>query len=171
LQRRGAVLTPDGGSVPVRVVKMIGLVADRSEPAITMSIEVANEGTRPVEARLAVEWSLNMLGGGGNPQAWFEAAGERRRFDTKGRAEGTTEVGMGNDYVGVALRSQATPSADAWWYSIDTISLSEQGFERNHQGTCLLWSWPLILGPGRSARFGIDSQVSSNVDHAEDEGL
>ncbi|MFV2064617.1 MAG: alpha-amylase/4-alpha-glucanotransferase domain-containing protein, partial [Chloroflexota bacterium] len=171
LQRRGAVAAADGSRVPVRVRKTIGLIAARRDPGLTMSIEVANEGSQPIEARLAIEWSLNMLGGGANPEAWLAAGGQRHTFDSKGEVGDTQEVSMGNDGVGIALRSRATPAADACWYSIETISLSEQGFERNHQGTCLLWSWPLRLEPGRSATFGVDMRIATSVDRAEEEGL
>ena len=33
--------------------------------------------TVPVQARLGIEWTLTMLGGGGNPSAWWEVDGER----------------------------------------------------------------------------------------------
>jgi hypothetical protein len=59
----------------------------------------------------------------------------------------------------------------AWWSSIDTVSVSEQGFERNHQGGCLLWVWPLLLEPGASMSVELRMGVVASVDRAEEEGL
>ena len=78
---------------------------------------------------------------------------------------------MGNDYVGVTLESTLKPVATAWWSSIDTVSISEDGFERTHQGSCLLFSWPLRLAPGAEATFRVDQRVTTSRDRAEDEGL
>jgi hypothetical protein len=51
------------------------------------------------------------------------------------------------------------------------MSLSESGFEGNHQGGCLLWVWPLALAPGESSVVALDNLVRTNVDRAEEEGL
>ncbi|MGZ3630092.1 MAG: alpha-amylase/4-alpha-glucanotransferase domain-containing protein [Ktedonobacteraceae bacterium] len=36
-----------------------------------------------------------------------------------------------------------------WRFSIDTVTGSEAGFERTHQGSCLTFLWPLLLEPGQ----------------------
>jgi hypothetical protein len=78
---------------------------------------------------------------------------------------------MGNDYIGVELESRPSPAAAAWWWSIDTMSLSESGFEANHQGGSLSFVWPIALQPGESVAFAIDSLLRCHRDRAEEEGL
>jgi alpha-amylase len=78
---------------------------------------------------------------------------------------------MGNDYVGIAVELRPEPAADVWWSSIDTVSLSEDGFERTHQGTCLLFSWPLRLEAGQTAVFRVEQRVTATRDLAEEERL
>mgnify|MGYP000503969620 CR=1 FL=1 len=68
---------------------------------------------QPIEALLGVEWSLNMLGGGGNPSAWYKVNGETGGFDQRKIVDSTDHVGMGNDYIGVELESRPTPPAAA----------------------------------------------------------
>ena len=80
-------------------------------------------------------------------------------------------VRMGNDAVGLSLESSVEPVAAAWWSSIDTVSISEDGFERTHQGSCLLFVWPLQLEPGAEATFRVSQRVTTTRDRAEDEGL
>ena len=63
-----------------------------------------------IEALLGVEWALNMLGGGGNPSAWYAVDGDRGRFDGRTRGRPTAHhVGMGNEYIGVELESRPQP--------------------------------------------------------------
>jgi hypothetical protein len=78
---------------------------------------------------------------------------------------------MGNSYIGVELESRPQPAAGAWWSSIETISVSESGFEGNHQGGCLLWVWPLHLEAGATMRVRIANLVRSFADRADEEGL
>ena len=112
-----------------------------------------------------------MLGGGGNPSAWYKVNGETGGFDQRKIVDSTDHVGLGNDYIGVELESRPTPPAAAWWWSIDTMSLSESGFEANHQGGSLLFSWPVSLAPGEQTVVTMDSLIRSSRDRAEEEGL
>jgi hypothetical protein len=112
-----------------------------------------------------------MLGGGGNPSAWYKVNGETGGFDRRTIVEATDHVGMGNDYIGIELESRPTPTAAAWWTSIETMSVSESGFESNHQGGSLLWVWPIALGPGESVGVTLYNLVRTSADRAEEEGL
>ena len=99
-----------------------------------------------------MEWDINMLGGGGNPSAWYKVNGETGGFDQRKIVDVTDHVGMGNDYIGVELESRPTPPAAAWWSSIETMSLSGAGFEGNHQGGCSPWSGRSRWRPGEQIR-------------------
>ena len=77
-----------------------------------------------------------------------------------------TAVRQGNDHIGVTIDTSVEPAADAWWAPIETISNSENGFERVYQGSALLLSWPLTLGPGERRAFHVDHAVSTTRDRA-----
>jgi len=171
LERDGTVRHGDGARGPLRVRKEHIFGDDRRGPTLTSRITITNTGTRALEARLGLEWNLNLLGGGGNPSAWYKVNGEVDRFDRREIAERTDHVGMGNDYIGIELEARPTPPSAAWWWSVETMSLSESGFEANHQGGSLSFVWPLSLGPGESATVALDMLVRSSRDRAEEEGL
>ncbi|HNE84558.1 MAG TPA: DUF1926 domain-containing protein, partial [bacterium] len=38
-------------------------------------------------------------------------------------------------------------TADVWRYPIETVSLSEEGFERVYQGSCIFVHWPMWVKP------------------------
>ena len=151
--------------------KTLTVEGGRRDPALRLAVELTNRSDQAIDALLGVEWALNLLGGGGNPAAWVEVDGERGRFDARREAARTAAVAMGNDQLGIRVDAAATPEASAWWSSIDTVSLSEHGFEANHQGGCLLWVWPLRLEPGASMTVSMLMRVTTSVDRAEDEGL
>jgi alpha-amylase len=77
-----------------------------------------------------------------------------------------TTVSQGNAYVGVEITTGISVPADAWWAPIETISNSENGFERVYQGSGMLLSWPLSLEPGASWDVRISNTVTVTRDHA-----
>jgi alpha-amylase len=110
-----------------------------------------------------------MLGGGGNPAAWWDVGSERTAHDTAGSAGGVERFGQGNSYIGVEVATHVSPSADAWWAPIDTISNSESGFERVYQGSALLLSWPIDLGPGERVSVSVAHDVTASRDRSEED--
>ncbi len=145
--RRETAVAGDGR---VRVTKSIALGGGRLDPSLTVDVEVENIGETPIDARLGIEWTTTMLGGGGNPAAWWEVAGERGGHDGSGTAEAVTTLAQGNSFIGIAIETTVSEPATAWWAPVETISNSEGGVERAYQGSGLLLSWPLALEPGGS---------------------
>ncbi len=168
--RDGAVRT-SGGAAAVRVEKRLTLGGDRLAPSLGLEVAVTNRSSLVIEARLGVEWALTMLGGGGNPAAWWEAGGERGAHDGRGAVDAVGRLAQGNDDVGIAIETTASPAATAWWSPIETVSNSEAGFERVYQGSALLLSWPLRLGAGEESVVRVDHVVSVTRDHAAKESL
>ena len=148
---RDATVTCDGREAAVRVTKRIVIGGDRRSPSLRLEVTVENRSAIRIDARLGLEWTLTMLGGGGNPAAWIELDGSRDSHDSRGTASGVTAIAQGNDYIGVAIGSTPSEPADVWWAPVETISNSEAGFERVYQGAGFLFSWPLALAAGRIA--------------------
>ncbi len=87
LTRKGNVEGPTGPQV-VLVEKRLQLSGDRRTPELELTVVVENRSDRPLVARVGTEWNLTMLGGGGNPAAWYELAGVRTGHDQPGIAAG-----------------------------------------------------------------------------------
>lgn len=153
---------------PVTATKTIRLAGGRLDPELVVELELGHHGHRAIEARLGLELSIQLLGGGGNPQAWYERDGRRSSHDGTGRPDGVTRLGYGNDRVGLAIDATLDPPGDAWWHPIDTVSNSESGFERVYQGSGLLLSWPTRLAPGDTRRFVVRQVVTVARDLGED---
>jgi 4-alpha-glucanotransferase len=149
----------------VAVTKTLILGGNRHAPTLSLRLDLEHRGGPAIEARIGVEWALTMLGGGGNPSAWWDVRGERTAHDTDGTATDLSTIAQGNDYIGLTLTT-STSSADAWWAPIDTISNSENGFERMYQGSALLLSWPVHLADGERWTRTIGHVVATTRDGA-----
>jgi 4-alpha-glucanotransferase len=153
----------------VHITRELSLEGRRLDPGLTLEVTVAHRGEAPFRARLGLEWAMTMLGGGGNPAAWWEIRGKRSRHDRSGSAGSIERIAQGNDWLGVALTTSVDRPADAWWAPIETVSNSEDGFERVYQGSALLLSWLVELHPGDVWAARVTQRASVSVDRAAEE--
>ncbi len=163
--RRETAVAGDGR---VRVTKSVVLGGGRLDPSLSVEVEVENVGDTPIDARLGLEWTTTMLGGGGNPAAWWEVAGERGAHDGAGSAEAVTALAQGNTFIGISIETTVSVPATAWWAPVETISNSEGGVERAYQGSGLLLSWPLAIGPGERWSASVANVVAVERDRADE---
>jgi 4-alpha-glucanotransferase len=164
MTRRAATIA--GASI--EVTKTVTLSGDRRRPALTLRLDLDHRAGPSIEARIGLEWALTMLGGGANPAAWWDVEGTRHAHDGRGTATGIATIAQGNDDVGVSVTSAFEP-ADAWWAPIETVSNSEDGFERVYQGSALLVSWPVHLASGGRWSRTIQHVVATAADRREGE--
>jgi len=160
---------PDGAVAAVRVDKTIKLGGDRRAPILTESVRVTNRSGLTIEALLGLEWTVTMLGGGGNPAAWLEVDGTRTTHDAHRTATGQTRMAQGNDQIGIAMTTKISPAAEVWCAPVETISNSEAGFERVYQGEGVLLAWPLSLAAGASRTVTVRHAIETSRDRAAEE--
>ena len=111
-----------------------------------------------------------MLGGGGNPQAWWDVAGSARVATTaRARRAGVAELAQGNDWLGVRLGDDRRAGGRRVVGPDRDVSNSEAGFERVYQGSALLLSWPVELAPGGRWSATIAPPGARRVDRAVEE--
>jgi alpha-amylase len=158
----GATVVRDGlvrtgeRAISVRAQKTIRIGGDRLAPTLTMRTSVTNTGDEPLTARVAIEWSTMLLGGGGNPAAWQESGGIRLAHDARLEAAATDRMTAGNDFLGVCVATRLDPPADVWTAPIETVSNSEAGFELVYQGSSVLFGRVVTLGPGETATIAVE---------------
>jgi hypothetical protein len=170
--RRARVVPATGGdALQVHVTKEIRLAGDRRDPTLELTLTVENLSERRLEATLGLEWTLTMLGGGGNPAAWWEIDGSRTAHDARGAVSAVSAFAQGNDYVGIAVATEVSIPASAWWAPVETISNSESGFERVYQGSGLLLGWPLALDPGAVFSVRVRHAVTTTHDRTTEEAV
>ncbi len=144
---RGGALSP----VPVQVKKSLFLPLGQETLLVRYTIE--NKGQTRLQTRFGCEWNINLLGGGANDQAYYAIDGQtldNSHFDSTGEVQDVTSFHIGNSWIGQDLGFSLSRPTTLWRFSIETVTGSEAGFERNHQGSSLTLLWPLVLEAGQS---------------------
>jgi alpha-amylase len=100
----------------------------------------------PVSARWVVQWNLALTAGDapGRPGR----SRYRPSLGSSGRVLKASRLALVDEWIGVEARLDFRPDAEVAWGPVETVSLSESGFERIYQGTALVVVWPLELEPG-----------------------
>ena len=128
--------------LPVRLAKTLG------EEKLVVRYTIFNNGQSRLQTRFASEWNMHLLGGGGNDQAYYCVEGhelENSHFDSTGEVLGVKHFHIGNRWIQQDMGFALSEAAILWRFSIETVTGSEAGFERNHQGSCLTLLWPILL--------------------------
>jgi alpha-amylase len=155
---------------PLIIEKTYRFGGGRMDPTLSLETAVENPADSPVAFELAVEWNVNLLGGGHNPAAYYESeAGERTPHDVAGEAEQAATIAFGNDYEGVRIVARPEPAARLLWYPVETVSNSEGGFERVYQGSSLLFRWPVSLAAGERRAFAVGFGATQSIDRTATE--
>ncbi len=146
VKRAGAL-----GPLPVHLTKT--LLMPVGEEKLVISYTVHNHGQARLQTRFASEWNIHLLGGGGNDQAYYRIPGQKRansHFDSTGEVSQVQNFHIGNTWIQQDMGFSLSIPTTLWRFSIDTVTGSEAGFERNHQGSCLALLWPVLLEADQS---------------------
>jgi alpha-amylase len=146
VKRAGAL-----GPLPVRLTKTLFMPV--GEEKLVVSYTVHNHGQVRLQTRFASEWNIHLLGGGGNDQAYYHIPGQERansHFDSTGEVSQVQNFHIGNTWIQQDMGFSLSIPTTLWRFSIDTVTGSEAGFERNHQGSCLTLLWPVLLEADQS---------------------
>ncbi len=152
LTREGFVRRP-GALGPLAVGLSKTLYVPLGEEKLTVRYVIENRGQTRLQTRFASEWNIHLLGGGGNDQAYYrieDQAWDNERFDSTGEVLDVRNFHVGNAWLQQDVGFSVNEAATLWRFSIETVTGSEAGFERNHQGSCLALLWPLVLEAGQS---------------------
>jgi 4-alpha-glucanotransferase len=151
------------------IEKTIRLRGDRLSPRLELEVGVTNTASTVFDGRLVLESTMTMLGGGGNPSAWWRVGGTAGAHDGSGHADEVDRVAQGNDYIGIAVETTISPPGAVSWTPIETISNSEAGFERVYQGSELLVAWSVRLAPGAGFTASLFNEIHAARDCAAEE--
>lgn len=164
LSREGVIRRP-GALGPQDVLLSKTIFLSFSEENLIVDYTILNRSQAFLQTRFACEWNFNFLGGGSNDQAYYHVAGqelENEHFDSTGESTQVSRFSIGNAWIQQDLSFTLSAEAALWRYSIDTVTGSEAGFERTHQGSCLTLVWPMLLEPGQSWSVEIRCEGKEN---------
>jgi hypothetical protein len=103
----------------------------------------APESVPPLQFMVGLEVVLNLLAPN-VPDRYFEFAGNRQPLAWSGIVEGS-HLRVVDEWQNVAVTIDAFGASYLWIAPIETVSESEEGFERVYQGSQILAVWPVQL--------------------------
>ena len=139
-----AVTFTRGAEAPVSVEKAVTI----REATVEVRYRLTAPAATPVAGRWAVQWNLALTAGDA-PGRYLTATG-RPSLGSTGRERDLAGVALVDEWIGVRARLAWAPVAELAWGPVQTVSVSEAGFERIYQGTALLVVWPVGLHAGET---------------------
>lgn len=108
----------------------------------------AAESSMPRRFNVGLEMVLNLLAPN-EPDRYFETAAGRHALAWSGVVEGS-HVRIVDEWQDVAVQIEARNASNLWVAPIETVSESEEGFERVYQGSQILGTWTVDLNPSET---------------------
>jgi len=136
----------DGVSLPLRVEKRMRVGS--KEGALRVRYRLTWRGSEPLEARWATQLNLALTAGDA-PGRYYRVPGAPS-LGSRGAIAHAQDLALVDEWVGCEVEIGWSEPGDVGWAPIETVSLSEGGFERIYQGSSILVSWPVALLPGAS---------------------
>jgi alpha-amylase len=104
----------------------------------------------PLAARFGIEMAANLLAGDAADRR-YEVPGrplEDARLCSSGTLFDVMRADLVDEYLGLRIVMSCDAPGELWRFPIESVSMSEAGFERVYQGSSLLFVFPLDLKPG-----------------------
>ena len=152
MRRDGQIKRP-GALSPLLIELTKTLFIPSGEEKLVVHYQIKNGGQARLDTNFASEWNVNLLGGGKNPQAYYQVEGhqlEDSHFDSTGEVSDVATFHIGNTWLQQDIGFSSSRAATLWRFSIETVTGSEAGFERTHQGSCFTFLWLLMLNAGET---------------------
>lgn len=135
----------------------------QGRPILKAEYKLSSQQEARIETVFGIEFNINLLAGEA-PDRYYEIPGhhlEDRRLASSGEIKGVTKIYLVDEWTGFKLFLGVDRSSTLWRFPIETVSLSESGFERVFQGSCLLLLWPLNLKEKGEFDIGIEFGICS----------
>ncbi len=149
--------------IPVKITKGVTLQAGSS----TLEIAYLLEGLpsdRPLH--FAVEFNFSGLPSHADDRFFFQ--GEQQPLgplQTELDLQNTTDLGLADQWLGLSIHLTVDQPTGWWTYPIETVSLSEGGFELVHQSVVVQPHW-LVRGD-RDGRWSMTMRMDIDTTQAE----
>jgi len=125
---------------------------------IACEATLRREGEGAGAANAGIETILNFLAPDA-PDRYFEFSGERFPLRWSSAAV-TSELAVVDEVQKIRVVLTAPDAKEFWVAPIETVSDSEDGYERVYQGSQIIAVWPVDLMPASEARLRLKMSVS-----------
>lgn len=136
------------GPQPVELRKTVAVSA--RESCVEIVYDIACQGARSCSTLFGVEFSVNLLTGSA-PDRYYHTEERdlgRPMLGTRGVEHGLRNFAMRDEWQQLETGWSLSDDGAFYFFPLETVSQSECGQERVHQGSVVTVAWPLTLEPG-----------------------
>jgi len=130
------------------------LILRGGEEKFVAVFRLLNRGTKPVSGTLCSEWNLNMLSGEGVERRYDGLDGPKG-LSSSGVSHGVREFKIVDGWRNVTSSAALSRNCAVLRRPVETVSLSEKGVEKIHQGICIKALFPVNIEPGECDSYSI----------------
>lgn len=118
------------------------IIFELNSAEITAEYKLENLDSGRIITRFGVEFNFGLQAGHAHDRYYYTKNGKPEDFylDSKGVFEKSDFIGLKDEWRGLDISLHVKPESDIWRFPIETISLSEAGFERVYQNSAVLIS-------------------------------
>ena len=156
LMRSGHVRANDG-KIPLSLAKRYTTQAGSRK--LSVSYQISNLGQSILMTRFGTETNWG-LAGGNDEHTVFQTENKIGRLGEIVSEDSTGKWEIDSGLWDIRIETSASRKFEIWRFPLETISLSEGGYERNYQGTTILMWWPIKISPGEQWDVTIDFELS-----------
>lgn len=134
-----------GKQQPLTVEKVIMVADDAGE--VRAGYKLKNNSGNPLKLRFAVEFNFGLQAGHADDRYYYDDNGKLSDFylDSTGSLTNRNSIGLRDEYLKIDIKLKSAKPAEIWRLPVETISLSEAGFERVYQSSTVLFIWEIEL--------------------------
>ncbi|MCK9224230.1 MAG: DUF1926 domain-containing protein [Candidatus Muirbacterium halophilum] len=156
LSRNGGVWV-DGFFEKIKVTKNI-LLKDR---AIVIDYSIKNLSNKKLDLWHGVEFILSMLGGHAEDRFYTVDGKKTENYyaDAILTLEEKNEITMNDTYNNYSYEFNTDNYINIWTYPLQTVSLSEAGFEKNYQSSVILFNQKFSIDIDEKHNFRITKNI------------
>lgn len=159
-KREGAVYS-ENRAVPVTIRKRFSFTGNSG--MIDAGYFIINAGTIPIEIKFGIELNLTLLAGNNESRYYIlqDRGNEKIQMAALGDFNDINKITLVDEWSKIKIDLSYSMSSGLWIYPVETISQSEEGFERTYQGTSFLPLWQLSLKPKEEWETNIKIDINT----------
>lgn len=143
-ERSGSVWV-ENARTPVKVRKTVSF---GDSPAISVDYRITNMSQAAVSLRFSPEFNFALSSPDGKDCYYYTESHKGELFSARNEISGIGKIGMHDAGFGIDILMTFGSPCILWRFPLETVSLSESGFERGYQQSVILPIWDLRLEPG-----------------------
>lgn len=140
-------LTTETSDGEWKAEKLFSFSSPEKSFRVVCDLAIEYAGKLPITMDVGLELIVNFLAPDA-PDRYIEAGDKRNPMRWSG-AVPASELRLVDEWQKVSITLQAQDARDYWIAPVETISESEEGFERVYQGSQVLAVWPVEFQSGR----------------------